>query len=127
MPSFNNITLNAKVYGPENISSGIASYVNRGTGIPSGFARLTSSVKNPVGNAATYRVRWDLKIPVVAGESSSCACIGDLLRQTIMSIDMVAARTSTTAERQELLDQLDDLVANADFRNSFLNLEPVHS
>lgn len=127
MPSFNNVTLNAKVYGPENISSGIASYVNRGTGVPSGFARLTASVKNPVGNAATYRVRWDLKIPVVAAESSSCACVGDLLRQSIVSIDMVAARTSTTAERQEHLDQLDDLIANADFRNSFLNLEPIHS
>jgi hypothetical protein len=127
MPGFNNVTLNTKVYGPENINSGIASYVYRGTGIPTGFARLTASVKAPTGNAATYRVRWDLKLPVVASESSSCSCVGDLLRQSVASLDFVLARTSTTAERQELLDQLDDLVANADFRASILNLEPIHS
>lgn len=127
MPGFTDITLNSKVYGPDNISSGIASYVDRTSGIPSSFGRLTASVKSPTGNASTYRVRWDLKIPVVATESSTCACVGDLLRQSVASLEFVLARTSTTAERQELLDQLDDLVANADFRATILGPSPIHS
>lgn len=122
-----NITLNSKVYVPSGFSGSIAGWRYSGTGVPTGFSNLTESIDVPsTARGATttgqYRVKWKLKVPTIATDDSACACDGSVLRNTIADLVFTLHASGTTAERQDLLDQLDDLIADAQFRASILNL-----
>lgn len=119
------ITLNGHVYNPAGVTSNVARWFDRTGGIANGFSKLDSSVNRTNGSARNYRINWNLAIPVLATESGECVCAGDTLRSSFLALTATLSPTSTTAERQEVLDQLDDLVADTAFRNSILNLEPV--
>lgn len=121
----NNITLNAKPYSWRGYLGKIAQWVCAGIGIPTAAAALTASVDVPANVSdpnGSYRVKWKLKVPTTQAEATECACPGTVLGTEILDIVFTASATSTTARRQEILDQLDDLVADAQFRASFLNL-----
>lgn len=121
----NNITLNTKLYAWRGYLGKIAQWVYGSTGVPTAANPLTASVDVPADITdpnASYRVKWKLKMPTTQAEATECACPGTVLRNQILDIVFTASASGTTAERQEMLDQLDDLVADTQFRNSFLNL-----
>lgn len=119
------ISLNGKSYSPAGVRSGVATWFYRVLGIANGFSKLTSSLTRTGGASRNYKTDWLLAIPVVATESNGCVCEGDVTRTAYLQILSTVSPASTTVERQELLDQLDDLVASAAFRASILDLEPV--
>lgn len=123
MPAMAAITLNGVVYNPAGVAGDIARWVDRSSGVATGWNTLDEGVIRTNSKERNYRVTWNMKSPVVATESSECVCAGDILRQGVLSVVGTFNPTSTTAERQEILDRLDDLVASSAFRNSILNLE----
>lgn len=121
----NNITLNGKVYGVSGWVGKIMTWLDRTGGVPTGFSALSMSVDVPAAGPKTdglYRVKWKLKRPTIATDDSVCACDGSVLRTTFLDIVATLPAGGTAAERQEILDELDDLVADAYFRASILNL-----
>lgn len=116
------ITLNSKVYNFAGFDTQqLSNYVNRDSGVPTGFSRLTSRVDDGQGSANT-KVRWKLKVPVVASEDSECSCAGALLREYIVDIVATVPPGSTSAERTDLDARITDLVASAEFTASITNL-----
>lgn len=114
------ITLNAKAYiwsGFNPNQFGTWRYV--GNGVPAGFSYLTSKVES-TKKAST--VRWNLAIPHLATEASSCSCPGGLLGTDYVRIHADLWPGSTTADRDDVLKQIRSLVLTDDFANSFLSL-----
>ena len=119
-----NIVLNTKTYGFSGYMGKIAQWLERTVGVPTGFSALTCSIDQPGTSSkdANYRVKWKLKRPTIATDDSACACDGSVKRSAIADLVFTLPASGTMVERQELLDQLDDLVADAQFRASILNL-----
>lgn len=116
------ITLNSKVYNFAGFDTQqLSNYVNRDAGIPTGFSRLTNRVDDGQGSANT-KVRWKLKVPVVASVDSECSCIGALLRDYTVDIVVTVPPGSTSAERTDLQTRITDLVASPEFSGSITNL-----
>ena len=116
------ITLNSKVYNFAGFDTQqLSNYVNRDSGVPTGFSRLTARVDDGQGSANT-KVRWKLKVPVVASEDSECSCAGALLRDYIVDIVVTVPPGSTSAERTDLEVRITDLVASPEFSGSITNL-----
>jgi len=116
------ITLNTKVYSYDGFTNqAISQYSDRSSGVPAGFSPLTAKVEDG-GPASNTKVRWKLKVPVVAAEDSECSCAGSLLREYIVDIVFTVPPGSTTAERTDIMDRVQDLAANAQFVASLVNL-----
>lgn len=116
------ITLNSKVYNFAGFDTqSVSNYANRDSGVPSGFSKLTSRVDDGSASSNT-KVRWKLKVPVIATESSECACEGALLRDYIADIVVTVPPGSTLAERTDLEARIVDLVASPEFSGSIINL-----
>jgi len=114
-----NITLNTKTYTGDGIFNGLASWTERSGGIAASFSRLTQSL---VINSMA-RIRTKLVMPIVATESSSCACAGDVVRTADADISVRLHPGMTLAERTDFADRLQDLVASAQFRAALISLE----
>lgn len=116
------IVLNSKTYNfagfnPQSISM----YVERSAGVPSGFSPLSARVEEGSGTSNT-KVRWKLKIPVIASVDSECTCAGEVLREYITDIVVTVPPGSTSAERTDLLARITDLVGKAEFTASITSL-----
>lgn len=115
------ITLNAKVYSFSGfLANAISTYFERSAGVPSGFSALTSKVEN--SSTGNTKVRWKLKMPVVATVDSECACVGSLLREYILDIVVSVPAGSLAAERTDLQARIEDLVTSPEFSGSVTNL-----
>lgn len=116
------ITLNTHVYSYDGMTAqAVTHYSDRSGGVPSSFSPLTSKVED--GNAkSNTKVRWKLKVPVVAATDSECACAGSLQREYICDIVVTIPPGSTLAERTDLEARIGDLTANAAFAASVINL-----
>lgn len=116
------ITLNSKVYDFAGFDAqSLSNYKYTAGGIPTGFGRLTAKVDDG-GISANTKVRWKLKVPVVATEDSECACVGGVLREYIVDIVITVPPGSLSAERTDLEAQLGDLVASSQFATSITSL-----
>lgn len=116
------ITLNSKVYPFAGFDSqSLSTYVNRDSGVPSGFSRLTARVDEGSASANT-KVRWKLKVPVVSTEDSECSCAGALLREYAVDLVVTVPPGSTAAERTDLEARIVDLVASSEFSASIISL-----
>lgn len=116
------ITLNSKVYNFAGLlAQAISTYVERSAGVPSGFSPLTSKVEDG-SSASNTKVRWKLKLPVVATSDSECACTGALLREYVVDLVVTVPPGSLAAERDDLLQRIQDLVLTAQFESSVSSL-----
>lgn len=116
------ITLNSKVYDFAGFDAqSLSNYKYTAGGIPTGFSRLTAKVDDGQQSANT-KVRWKLKVPVVAAEDSDCACEGAMLREYIADIVITVPPGSLAAERTDLKTRLVDLVGTAQFQASITSL-----
>lgn len=115
-----NITLNELVFsGDGYIAPGVVQWTNREGGVFAGFQTLRASAAN---SDKKIRPKWDLHMPIVATEDSSCACTGTVLRMADATINVRLDIGLTTAERTAFADELQDLVASSQFRDSLINL-----
>lgn len=115
-----NIVLNTKTYtGTNNISQGIASWVERSLGL----AALFSTVKSSLRIFDKVHIRWDLIQPYPQPEGAPVCCdpkdyrLGDTIIKTRLDPNL------SLAERTDHADRLQALVASAQFRASIINLE----
>lgn len=116
------ITLNTKVYTFAGFdSTSTSQYLNRPAGQTVGWSNLTARVI-PGTKAAASKVRWKLKLPVIATEASACGCPGELLREMTVDVTVTAASTSTTAELTDASLRVKDLAASPEFLASLASL-----
>lgn len=119
-----NIVLNTKTYtGTNSFVNGVVSWIERAAGIAAGFSTLRSSLRMDPAREGKVRVKWDIDMPIVATEDSSCTCTGDVLRSAVADISVRLDKSLTLAERTDFANRLQDLVASAQFRASLINLE----
>lgn len=117
-----NLTLNGKTYAASgHTSDGKTLWVERSSGVVSGFSPLTARVRTGTGQQKT-RVNWVLKVPTVASAASACSCEGDVLTERYFNIEYVADAKTTAAERTDDQLRLAGLIATADFVNSVKDL-----
>ncbi len=114
------IVLNSKTYNPDGFDAqGVSNYSERSAGVPAGFSGLSFG-QNRTELYVKGTVR--LTIPVVATTDSDCSCAGTALRTSRVRLEIEEPVTGTLAERQDLLDRIQDLVATAQFEAFVLNL-----
>lgn len=116
------IVLNSKTYNFDGfLQTGISSYTERAGGVPSSYSPLTCKVDGVTGNGAV-KVRWKLKLPVVATEDTACTCAGTVLRNSTVDLVLTLDRGLTATERSDVLARLQDLVLKPEFTGSVSNL-----
>jgi hypothetical protein len=96
-------------------------YSEKSAGVPSGFSYLTTKVASGTGKADTV-VKWNLSKPVVATEDSECACAGTVLRSYYVKIEVTIPPGSTAAERIDINDAIQSLVATTQWNGSIESL-----
>lgn len=113
-------TLNGHAYGYQGLGGKAESWSYSASGSVNGASTLSHELNRAVGGGASSRQNWKLVVPVLATEDSACACDGAVLRKSTLDLTFNTSNASTTSERTEILDQLDDLIADADFRAAFV-------
>lgn len=126
MSTFGSLTLDGVVFGASDITAGVAKWVDRTSGVPGGFAPITLQVRTPNAQTKNYRVVSKFVRPTVQTESTSCACPGEVIRQMIADVTIVLPSSSTLAERQEFLDQLQAFMMSVPYTAAVENVEPVN-
>lgn len=121
------ITLNSVVYNWTGFDrSGTSRWSATASGVASGFSDLTN--RTTFGNAtakseaALSKVKWLVKIPVVATEATPCSCPGAVLRTAYLTILGDFGASATEAERVDALARLQALVLTTEFSDSFVKL-----
>lgn len=116
------ITLNTKVYSYDGMTNqAISAFSDRSGGVPASFSPLSAKVEDGSASSNT-KVRWKLKVPVVATVDTDCSCAGTLLREYIVDLVVTVPPGSTLAERTDVLTRLQDLSVNAQFEASLEGL-----
>lgn len=113
-----NIVLNTKTYTGTGLYNGLANWLEQSGGIAASFSRLTQSL---VINSM-IRVKTKLVMPVVASESSSCSCEGDVIRTADLDASIRMSPGMTLAERTDFADRVKDYFASAQFRAAVITL-----
>jgi hypothetical protein len=113
------IVLNSKTYNPDGFdANAVSNYSERSSGTPSGYSGLTWSTSR---TAEYQKGKIGLTIPVVATTDSDCSCAGAVLRTYRLRVESEEPVTGTLAERQDLLDRIQDLVLTTQFEQFILN------
>lgn len=112
------ITLNTKAYGFAGIANAVSTYVERSGGIAAAFSNLSASLRFDT----KVRGVWKLDVPIVATEASSCACPGQVVKLSDVSINFRLDTKLTADERTDFALRVKDLVASPEFQASITNL-----
>lgn len=116
------LTLNTKIYSFSGFIQGaIARYLNAGGGTAGSFKTATAKV-DAVNQEKMIKVRWKLRLPVVADEAS-CMCPDGVVRECFADIVASVPASALAAERTDLALSLKDLVATPEFQASIINLQ----
>lgn len=122
------LTLNTKEYGGRGVANGISRWLNTAAGLISAFASATASVTIPTAAKRTgavapkAHVKWNLKMPIVTEEASSCACPGDAIDEIDAYIQVRISSGVSETVRTDFALQLKDLVATPEFQASIISL-----
>lgn len=118
------ITLNTVVYSPAGRDNqGILSWINRSSGVQSGFSVLTQKASLASAKRRTNRMEYRITVPVIETASDSCACKGDVLRTNGGTFNFWFADGATLAERTDVVTRLEDALAA--FKADIENLDPA--
>jgi hypothetical protein len=118
MPVAASITLNTKVYTPRGTDQGVTTWGLTGdASFGGGLSFVNESVRGP-SKDGVWRTRWTLSVPKLATVDSSCGCVGQQIGQGYADIQVRVPTIFTLAERQDLADRLQALVALAVFDQS---------
>ena len=112
------ITLNTKVYTPRGTQGGISTWALVGDATFGGAtSQVTESVRGPLANG-NFRTRWVVSVPKAAAADTACACTGQVTSTGKADIVIDIPTNYTSAERQDLADRIQALVALAIFDSS---------
>lgn len=114
-------TLNTKVYNFQGIQNNTESWGYTTSGAFTGRSLLVHQNQANVNNGASHRQNWRLVVPVLIGEDSPCGCAGSVNYENTLSLTLHRNNKATTTDLQDILDQLDDLIADTDFRAAFVS------
>lgn len=118
MPVAANITLNSKVYTPTGTSGGITTWRLVGDAtFGGGLSTVSESVRGP-SKDGIWRTRWTLAVPKLATVDSSCGCVGQQIADAGADIQIRFPTLFTAAERQDLVDRVQSMVALTIFDQS---------
>lgn len=117
-----NVVLNTKTYAFSSDQSGIITWLEKSGGVPTGYQRLTASIKDSTKADVPVRIQWTLFKPIVAAADSSCSCTGEVLRSSNCRINIEMPTTGSLAERTDLALCVKDLAANAQFQSMITDL-----
>lgn len=96
-------------FSPNNISAGVGAVVES-TGVPVGNSRYTISLRQSNGR---YRATIQLSVPIVQNETINGVTTPKVVRTAYADVTFTFDRTSTEAERNNLVGMLaDSLAAN---------------
>ena len=111
-------TLNTKVYNGVGFNTnGQSVFKNTTAAFPSGFSYLTSSVKTPTGGKDSV-IRYNLSVPHIAAEPTSCACPGGVLGTDYVRLEVSVSAASSQADREDLYLRILNLVQDLKFKAS---------
>lgn len=114
-------TLNSKTYNFQGLENNTESWGYSTSGAFTGRSVLYHQNQRNVNNGASHRQNWRLVVPVLVGEDSPCGCEGSVKYENTLSLTLHRSNKATTTDLQDILDQLDDLIADTDFRAAFLS------
>lgn len=120
------LTLNTKAYAPRGRQNdGSMQWALVGDASFGGATSLVStSVRGP-SKDGLHRIRFKLDVPKAAAADSPCACVGQNIGLGIFDASIVVPSSYTLAERQDLADRIQGLIANAIFDAAVGSLEPA--
>ena len=114
-----NIVLNTLTYVGTGILNGISQWWERSKSLVNAFSLLTNRISY---NPSKTVVAWKLTVPVVREADSACGCAGEVVRTTIADIVIRFDRNATAAERLDVKERIEDLVASTQFASSITDL-----
>jgi hypothetical protein len=117
-----NVVLNTKTYAYSSDQQGIITWLEKSGGVPTGYQKLTGSIKDSANADVPVRIQWVLTKPTVAASDSTCSCTGEVLRTELGRIQIELDPTGSLAERTDLALCLKDLAANAQFQAMITDL-----
>lgn len=112
------ITLNTKVYNYVGVvqPGNLTSYSEKSSAYPSGWSALTCGMNGvSPGQTGNYRTSWKLKLPITVAEDSACGCAGEVRGTFTVDVIVTTPRLSTLAERQDVLQRIQDLTETPEF------------
>ena len=123
MPVQANITLDSRVYAPRGNINGVATWVlSTDPDFGNGMSTLSETVRGP-SKEGILRIRFRLEVPKLATSGSTCQCEGEQLGFASAVVEVLVPRSFTPAERVNLRERLQGLVASAVVSAAIDNLE----
>lgn len=133
MPAFGNVVINdgqstpaPQTFSPVKIDGDVATWANRAGGVPSGYATLSASNRDPGNGSQVNRERFTLSVPVVADGSDPSVPAGTVLRTLSADCTVLIPVSSTLDERKDLLAYLQNFLASSDVESMVQDLEHVY-
>jgi hypothetical protein len=119
------LTLDGAAYNPRGVSGGIATWgVMPDTDFGGGLALLTERVQGPHPKTGQTRVLFSFQVPKLLGADSACGCAGDVASTAYANVEVVIPGNFTAAERVNLRQRIQALVAATPFNLAIDSLEP---
>lgn len=116
------LTLATRVYNPFGTQNGVSTWRYPNDVVFNGISTVTQSVRGP-SKEGVLRIQHKLDAPRVKGEDSPCGCTGELIDGAVVRVEAIIPAAWTKAQRQEVLDRLQSLVASTEFTAAYDDLE----
>jgi hypothetical protein len=111
----------AVTFNPEEIATGIASFVDRTPGVAVGFRRVIVQFKPARGSAKVNRSKYAVEMPVTT-TVNGITTVAYILRA---NVDVILPDQSTIAERNDLFAFLQNGLNAALVRGAVRDLDPI--
>lgn len=111
----------AVTFNPESVTSDVASFVDRASGVAVGFRRLTVSSKFAKGSSKVNRAKFAVEYPVTV-TVNGIQTVAYTLRGTV---DVILPDQSTDAERKNLFAFVTNGLSNTLIRGAVRDLDPL--
>lgn len=119
------ITLNLLTYQPAGTDAGKSKWVERSSGVGTGFSVLTEKFY-PVSKSGVQRIEHNLNVPVVATVDSACSCVGSVLYSSYANVNIGIGPGASAAHRLDLYNRIKDYVASDAFKLAITDLDPAY-
>jgi hypothetical protein len=127
MPTLDTVVINdgqgtpvAHDFDPVILQGGKAKWADRAPAVPAGFLTISREIQEPSGQRAAYKISDGFYLPVVEEVDGS----DTVVRYNSTKVEFNVNPNSTLQERKDQYAYLQNWLANADVKDSFLNLTP---
>lgn len=124
MAAQSSVTLATRVYVPQGVPQGIATWLLRNDPDTGGRSLLTASVRGPSKDGID-RIVWKLRQERVQADDSACGCAGELIDFATLNVEAIVPDAWPDALRTELYNRLFSLASVGAFVDSVKTNTPV--